>query len=66
MDVKKAKEDLRKGKIIYDMHSKVEYYERVSTDKDNQLNLLKIRKNMKLIKSRLKRQTCFQKNEIVR
>ena len=37
---KKAKEDLRKGKIIYDMHSKVEYYERVSTDKDNQLKSL--------------------------
>lgn len=40
MDVKKAREDLRKGKTIYDMNLNVAYYARVSTDKDDQLNSL--------------------------
>ena len=40
MDIKKAREDLRKGKTIYDMNLKVAYYGRVSTDKDDQLNSL--------------------------
>ena len=37
MNVKKAREDLRKGKTIYDMPLRVAYYARVSTDKDDQL-----------------------------
>lgn len=40
MDIKRAREDLRKGKTIYDMPLKVAYYGRVSTDKDDQLNSL--------------------------
>lgn len=40
MDIKKAREDLRIGKTIYDMNLKVGYYARVSTDKDDQLNSL--------------------------
>ncbi len=40
MDIKKAREELRKGKTIYDMNLKVGYYARVSTDKDDQLNSL--------------------------
>ena len=40
MDIKKAREELRKGKTIYDMKLKVGYYARVSTDKDDQLNSL--------------------------
>lgn len=40
MNIKKAREDLRKGKAIYDMPLKVGYYARVSTDKDDQLNSL--------------------------
>ena len=40
MEIKKAREDLRKGKTIYDMNLKVAYYGRVSTDKDDQLNSL--------------------------
>lgn len=40
MDVKKARESLRKGKTIYDMNLRVGYYARVSTDKDDQLNSL--------------------------
>ena len=32
MDIKKAREDLRKGKTIYDMPLRVVYYARVSTD----------------------------------
>lgn len=40
MEIKKAREELRKGKTIYDMHLKVAYYGRVSTDKDDQLNSL--------------------------
>lgn len=40
MDIKKAREDLRKGKTIYDMNLRVGYYARVSTDKDDQLNSL--------------------------
>lgn len=40
MDVKKAREDLKKGKTIYDMPLNVCYYARVSTDKDDQLNSL--------------------------
>ena len=40
MDIKKAREELRKGKTIYDMPLRVVYYARVSTDKDDQLNSL--------------------------
>ena len=40
MDIRKAREDLRKGKTIYDMSLNVAYYARVSTDKDDQLNSL--------------------------
>lgn len=40
MDVKKTREELRKGKTIYDMPLRVAYYARVSTDKDDQLNSL--------------------------
>ena len=40
MEIKKAREELRRGKTIYDMHLKVAYYGRVSTDKDDQLNSL--------------------------
>ena len=45
MDIKKAREDLRKGKTIYDMPLKVVYYARVSTDKDDQLNSLENQQN---------------------
>ena len=45
MDVKKARENLRKGKTIYDMNLKVGYYARVSTDKDDQLNSLENQQN---------------------
>ena len=45
MDIKKAREDLRKGKTIYDMQLKVAYYGRVSTDKDDQLNSLENQQN---------------------
>lgn len=41
MDIKRTREELRKGKTIYDMNLKVGYYARVSTDKDDQLNSLK-------------------------
>ena len=40
MDLKKAREELRKGITIYDMKLRVGYYARVSTDKDDQLNSL--------------------------
>lgn len=40
MNIKKSREELRKGKTIYDMPLKVAYYGRVSTDKDDQLNSL--------------------------
>ena len=30
MDIKKAREDLRKGKTIYDMNLRVGYYARIS------------------------------------
>lgn len=45
MNVKKARENLRKGKTIYDMNLKVGYYARVSTDKDDQLNSLENQQN---------------------
>ena len=45
MDVKKAREELRKGKTIYDMDLRVGYYARVSTDKDDQLNSLENQQN---------------------
>ena len=45
MDIKKAREELRKGKTIYDMQLKVAYYGRVSTDKDDQLNSLENQQN---------------------
>ena len=45
MDIKKAREDLRKGKTIYDMPLKVVYYALVSTDKDDQLNSLENQQN---------------------
>lgn len=40
LDIKKTREELRKGKTIYDMPLRVAYYARVSTDKDDQLNSL--------------------------
>lgn len=40
MNIITAKEDLKKGKTIYDMPLRVAYYARVSTDKDDQLNSL--------------------------
>lgn len=40
MDIKKARDELKRGKTIYDMPLKVGYYARVSTDKDDQLNSL--------------------------
>lgn len=45
MDVKKAREEIRHGKTIYDMELNVGYYARVSTDKDDQLNSLENQKN---------------------
>ncbi len=45
MNVKKAREDLRTGKTIYDMPLRVAYYARVSTDKDDQLNSLENQQN---------------------
>ena len=45
MDIKKTREELRKGKTIYDMNLKVGYYARVSTDKDDQLNSLENQQN---------------------
>lgn len=45
MDIKKAREDLRRGKTIYDMPLRVVYYARVSTDKDDQLNSLENQQN---------------------
>lgn len=45
MDVKKERENLRKGKTIYDMNLRVGYYARVSTDKDDQLNSLENQQN---------------------
>ena len=40
MDIIKAREELLKGKNIYDMKLRVADYGRVSTDKDEQLNSL--------------------------
>ena len=45
MDIKRAREELRKGKSIYDMPLRVVYYARVSTDKDDQLNSLENQQN---------------------
>ena len=45
MDIKKTREELRKGKTIYDMNLSVGYYARVSTDKDDQLNSLENQQN---------------------
>lgn len=45
MDIKKARQELRLGKTIYDMSLKVAYYARVSTDKDDQLNSLENQQN---------------------
>lgn len=45
LDIKKTREELRKGKTIYDMPLKVAYYARVSTDKDDQLNSLENQQN---------------------
>ncbi len=45
MDIKKEREELRKGKTIYDMNLQVGYYARVSTDKDDQLNSLENQQN---------------------
>lgn len=45
MDIKKARDELRKGKTIYDMQLRVAYYGRVSTDKDDQLNSLENQQN---------------------
>ena len=38
MDIIKAREELLKGKTIYDLKLRVADYGRVSTDKDEQLN----------------------------
>ena len=40
MNIQIAREELRRGKTIYDMPLKVAYYARVSTDKSDQLNSL--------------------------
>lgn len=40
MNIKIAREELSKGKTIYDMNLRVAYYARVSTDKEDQLNSL--------------------------
>ena len=45
MNIKSAREDLSKGKTIYDMNLRVAYYARVSTDKDDQLNSLENQSN---------------------
>lgn len=45
MDIRRAREDMRRGKTIYDMPLRVVYYARVSTDKDDQLNSLENQKN---------------------
>ncbi len=45
MDIKRTREELRKGKTIYDMPLRVVYYARVSTDKDDQLNSLENQQN---------------------
>lgn len=45
MNIKKAREELRKGVSIYDMKLRVGYYARVSTDKDDQLNSLENQQN---------------------
>lgn len=45
MEIKKAREKLKRGKTIYDMPLKVAYYGRVSTDKDDQLNSLENQQN---------------------
>ena len=45
MEIKKAREELKRGKTIYDMPLKVAYYGRVSTDKDDQLNSLENQQN---------------------
>ncbi len=45
LDIKKTREELRKGKTIYDMPLNVAYYARVSTDKDDQLNSLENQQN---------------------
>ena len=45
MDIKKARDELRRGKTIYDMQLRVAYYGRVSTDKDDQLNSLENQQN---------------------
>lgn len=45
MNIKSAREELSKGKTIYDMNLRVAYYARVSTDKDDQLNSLENQSN---------------------
>ncbi len=40
MDVLRIREELRRGKTIYDLPLRVTFYARVSTDKDEQLNSL--------------------------
>ena len=45
MEIKKAREELRRGKTIYNMPLKVAYYGLVSTDKDDQLNSLENQQN---------------------
>jgi len=45
LDIKRTREELRKGKTIYDMPLRVVYYARVSTDKDDQLNSLENQQN---------------------
>lgn len=45
MDIKAARESLRRGISIYDMNLRVGYYARVSTDKDDQLNSLENQKS---------------------
>lgn len=45
MNIKLAREDLRRGKTIYDMPLNVAFYARVSTDKSDQLNSLENQSN---------------------
>lgn len=40
MDLRKARDELRLGRSIFDLSLRVTFYARVSTDKDEQLNSL--------------------------
>ena len=45
MNIKSAREELLRGKTIYDMNLRAAYYARVSTEKDDQLNSLENQSN---------------------